>query len=66
MTVEVDIDTPFKRAKKDLVDAFERTYVTMLLAEHDGNISKAAKAAGIDRMSIHKMLNRLNLENPGR
>ena len=49
-----------------LVAEFERRYISQLLEEHDGNISAAARAAGIDRMSIHKMLNRLGLSNPGR
>jgi len=40
--------------------------VRALLEQHGGNISAAARAAGIDRMSIHKMLHRLGLANPGR
>ncbi|MEM9488127.1 MAG: sigma 54-interacting transcriptional regulator [Myxococcota bacterium] len=66
LSVVVDIKQPFKAAKQNLVSEFERRYIKQLLAAHDGNISKAARAAGIDRMSIHKMLNRLNLQNPGR
>ena len=66
LSVTIDISRPFKDAKRDLVSEFERRYVSELLEAHDGNISKAAKAAGIDRMSIHKMLNRLKLQNPGR
>jgi transcriptional regulator with GAF, ATPase, and Fis domain len=62
----VDIQTPFKSAKQALVTEFERRYIGALLAEHDGNISAAARAAGIDRMSIHKMLHRLGIDNPGR
>ena len=49
-----------------MVSEFERRYISKLLAYHDGNISAAARAAGIDRMSIHKMLHRLGLANPGR
>jgi two-component system response regulator HydG len=66
MSMMVDTKTPFKVAKRDLVAEFERLYITQILAEHGGNISAAARAAGIDRMSIHKMLNRLGLSNPGR
>jgi transcriptional regulator of acetoin/glycerol metabolism len=66
MTVPVDIATPFKAAKGNVVAEFERRYISKLLAHHDGNISAAARAAGIDRMSIHKMLHRLGLANPGR
>ncbi len=66
VSMAVDIGVPFKIAKRDLVTQFERSYISQLLAEYDGNISAAARAAGIDRMSIHKMLNRLGLHNPGR
>jgi len=62
----VDTGTPFKVAKQTLIEEFERRYVTRLLDEHNGNISAAARHAGIDRMSIHKMLTRLGIENPGR
>jgi DNA-binding NtrC family response regulator len=66
MVMAIDTETPFKIAKRDLVAEFERRYISQLLERHGGNISAAARAAGIDRMSIHKMLNRLGLDNPGR
>ena len=66
MTVPVDVTIPFKNAKQNVISEFERRYISRLLAQHDGNISAAARAAGIDRMSIHKMLHRLGLANPGR
>ena len=66
MTVPVDVGIPFKLAKQNVISEFERRYISRLLAQHDGNISAAARAAGIDRMSIHKMLHRLGLANPGR
>ena len=64
MSLEIDTSTPFKVAKQGLVEEFERRYIGRLLDEHEGNISAAARAAGIDRMSIHKMLNRLGMDNP--
>jgi len=66
MTVPVDVAIPFKLAKQNVISEFEKRYISRLLAQHDGNISAAARAAGIDRMSIHKMLHRLGLANPGR
>ena len=53
--------TPFKIAKQQLVDEFDRRYLETLLELHDHNISAAARAAGIDRMSIYKMMRRLGL-----
>ena len=66
MAVPIDTRSPFKIAKQALVTEFERRYIRRLLAEHGGNISAAARVAGIDRMSIHKMLHRLGIDNPGR
>ena len=66
MTVPVDVSVPFKNAKQNVISEFEKRYISRLLAQLDGNISAAARAAGIDRMSIHKMLHRLGLANPGR
>jgi DNA-binding NtrC family response regulator len=59
---EVDIDIPFKVAKQRLVDEFDRKYLEQLLEAHDNNISAAARAAGIERMSIYKMIRRLGLD----
>ena len=53
---------PFKVAKQKLVDEFDRRYLEALLEAHDGNISAAARAAGIERMSIYKMIRRLGLD----
>jgi transcriptional regulator with GAF, ATPase, and Fis domain len=61
MTVAIDPTVPFKVAKQDMTVEFERRYVRALLDAHGGNISAAARAAGIDRMSIHKILNRLGM-----
>jgi DNA-binding NtrC family response regulator len=58
----IDPTVPFKVAKQELIDEFERRYVRALLERHGGNVSAAARAAGIDRMSIHKMLNRLGMD----
>jgi len=59
---DVDIDVPFKVAKQNLVDAFDRKYLEALLEAHANNISAAARAAGIERMSIYKMIRRLGLD----
>jgi DNA-binding NtrC family response regulator len=53
---------PFKVAKQKLVDEFDRKYLETLLEAHDNNISAAARAAGIERMSIYKMIRRLGLD----
>lgn len=59
--VSVDISMPFKVAKKEILERFERRYLQALLEEHSGNISAAARAAGMERLSIYKALDRLGL-----
>ncbi len=40
---------------------FERRYLEGVLAMHDGNVSAAARAAGVDRMHFHRLLRRCGL-----
>ena len=47
---------PFKDAKEQLIQAFERQYLVDLIERHDGNVSKAARAAHMDRKSITRLL----------
>jgi len=54
----VDTSLPFKRLKHAVVGELERKYLSKLLAEHGGNVSACARAAGLDRMTVHKMLQR--------
>lgn len=55
------LELPFKEAKGQLVEAFERDYLTQLLARHKGNISQAAHEAGIDRNYIHRLVKRYKI-----
>ena len=53
---------PFKAAKERLVQAFERDYLLDLLARFQGNISRAAQEAGIDRVYLHRLLRKHDIE----
>lgn len=57
-----DTGKPFHLAKEEAVEAFERSYLAAILVEHGGNISLAARQAGIDRKTIHRMLNKYGLK----
>jgi transcriptional regulator with GAF, ATPase, and Fis domain len=59
--VQVDLSVPYKEAKEQLLDAFERAYVAEALAEADGNVTQAAKIAGVNRKFIHRAINRHGL-----
>jgi transcriptional regulator with GAF, ATPase, and Fis domain len=49
-------DLPFKDAKDQIIEAFERQYLVDLIERHEGNISRAARAADMDRKSISRLL----------
>ncbi len=51
-----------KEAREQLIDAFERRYLQDLLARCDGNLSKAARSAGVDRKTIARMLKRHDMQ----
>jgi len=59
---DVDLRLPFKVAKDAVVDAFERSYIAALLDEAGGNISRAARKAGMDRMYLHRLVQKHGLK----
>jgi len=63
---DLDLQTPFKDQKARLISDFEVSYTKALLEAHKGNVSAAARQAGIDRMSLHKLINKYELANPRR
>jgi DNA-binding NtrC family response regulator len=56
-----DIRVPFKDAKNALTDRFERRYLTAMLEATGGNISEAARRAGIDRVYLLRLMGRYGL-----
>ena len=58
----LDYNLPFRDAKKIVVEAFERDFVSRKLAENKGNISKAAEALGMHRQSLQHKLKELNMK----
>jgi DNA-binding NtrC family response regulator len=61
----VDIDEPFGGAKQRVVDAFERAYLTALLAAEGDNLARAARRSGIQRKHLYRLLERHGLRRPG-
>jgi DNA-binding NtrC family response regulator len=58
-------DLPFKEAKGQLVEIFEREYVVDLMRRHKMNISSAAREAQIDRKHLRELIRKYDID-PGR
>jgi DNA-binding NtrC family response regulator len=53
---------PFHEAKAEAISDFEREYLQRILDLHGGNISRAARQAGVDRKTIHRLIARYELD----
>ena len=53
---------PLKDAKEEWVRQLERVYLSDLLKRHDGNVSQAAKDAGIDRKTLHRLISKYGIK----
>ena len=51
----------FEIAKRQAIHGFEHGYLSQLLSQSDGNISRAARQAGKDRRSLQRLLRKYNL-----
>ena len=49
-------DLPLKDAKEQWMGVLEAAYLRELLSRHAGNVTAAAKAAGIDRKTFHRLV----------
>ncbi len=54
----VATDLPLKDAKEQWMGVLEASYLRELLDRHGGNITAAAKAAGIDRKTFHRLVSK--------
>lgn len=57
----VDGGMPFHDAKQEVIDRFEREYLSQLVARTEGNMSEAARQAGIDRTTLYRLMDKHNL-----
>lgn len=56
------IDLPFREAKQRALVAFETAYLTALLERTGGNVSEAARQAGLDRSNFRRTARRAGLK----
>jgi DNA-binding NtrC family response regulator len=53
---------PLRQAREAWLRVFTQEYLTDLLRDHGGNISQAAKTAGVDRKTLHRLLTRFDIK----
>ena len=58
---EIKADRPFHEAKDALIARFEREYLADLVQRAKGNLSQAARDAGLERKFLYKLLERTGL-----
>ena len=51
-------DVAFHQAKDQMLEAFERHYLENLMELAEGNLSRAARMAGVDRKTVSRLLKR--------
>jgi DNA-binding NtrC family response regulator len=57
----VDLEESFHVAKERVVSELEERYLTALMEWSEGNVSRAARKAGLDRMHLHRLIQRYGL-----
>ena len=62
-SANADVSVPFHDAKSQLIDAWEHDYITRLLDKHGGNLSLAARTAGMSRMQLYRLLEKHRVAN---
>jgi transcriptional regulator of acetoin/glycerol metabolism len=55
------IEQDYSAAKRAILEAFEREYVSAILEETDANVSRAAELAGVDRTTLYRKIEKHGL-----
>ena len=58
-TLRPFVDLPYADAKERASMSFDRAYVERLMARTGGNVSEAARQAGMDRSNFRRLLKRV-------
>jgi two-component system nitrogen regulation response regulator NtrX len=54
---------PFRDAKRDIVESFERGYLQTLMERHRGNVTAASRRAGMLRSALQRLLRKHGLKS---
>src|SRR6185295_16401820 len=62
-SLRVNADEQFSGAKERLIEGWERAYLAAVLERAKGNVSEAARRAGLDRAYLHRLLKKHRLDD---
>lgn len=58
----VGTERPFKEVKNELIANFEKQYIKSILERHNGVVSRAAEAAGIERAYLQRLIKKYKMK----
>ncbi|MBN1103752.1 MAG: sigma-54-dependent Fis family transcriptional regulator [Deltaproteobacteria bacterium] len=56
-------DLPYREAKRQVLDTFNREFLSCLLAENQGNVTHAARKCGLERQAFQQLLRRYGIHS---
>jgi DNA-binding NtrC family response regulator len=63
LPAEVLVKMPYREAMETARDRISREYLAVLMREFEGNVTRAAERAGIERESLHRLLKRYGVRS---
>ena len=60
--VSAQTDLPFQEAKDAVVEKFERSFIDRLLKLHNGNVSRAARQNGMNRVRLQRLISKYAID----
>lgn len=61
--IAITADRPFKDLKNEIIEEFERKYLSDLLARNAQNISQSARIAGIERAYLQRLIRKYGMRS---
>jgi len=55
-------ELPLPEARQQIVDSFERRYLTRLMSRHSGNVRQASQSLGMERKTLYRLLERHQID----
>ena len=61
--VAMSVRRRFREAKREIVEAFERSYLSDLMEHHGGNVTAASQEAGMLRSALQRLLRKYDFKS---